>query len=60
MLLRFQFEGRLAKAGGKPNISARQAGAACDAKTGRCCWGAALRETGKRFRQAFPIRRRAL
>ena len=60
MLLRFQFEGRLAKAGGKPNISARQAGAARDAKTGRRCCDAALRETGKRFRQAFPIRRRAL
>ena len=60
MLLRFLFEGRLAKAGGKPNISARQAGAARDAKTGRRCCGAALRETGKRFRQAFPIRRRAL
>ena len=32
MLLRFQFEGRLAKAGGKPNISARQARAAYDTR----------------------------
>jgi len=40
MLLRFLFEGRLAKTSGKPNISARQARAARDAKPGRrCCCG---------------------